>query len=123
MAEVRDYLVDRATKAQAAGVTEVWIDPGIGFGKLPRHNLLLLRHLDVIKAAGWPVVIGTSRKSFLGSLTPRADGTPAPAGDRLEATVATTTWAIVHGADVVRVHDVRPAVQAARLAEPEGAGR
>ena len=65
---------------------------------------------------GFPVVIGTSRKSFLGTLAPQPDGTAAPPADRLEATVATTTWAIVHGADMVRVHDVAPAVQAAYLA-------
>ena len=114
--EVRDYLVQKATTAKEAGVNDIWIDPGIGFGKLARHNLLILRHLDLLKQAGWPVVIGTSRKSFLGQLNPLPDGDPAPADDRLEGTVATTTWAIVHGADVVRVHDVPPAVQAARLA-------
>jgi dihydropteroate synthase len=116
VAEVRDHLVERAEVARAAGVSEVWIDPGIGFGKLARHNLLLLRHLDALVATGFPVAIGTSRKSFLGALAPQADGTPAPAGDRLEATVATTTWAIVQGAALVRVHDVAPAVQAAYLA-------
>jgi dihydropteroate synthase len=116
VAEVRDHLVQRAEVARAAGVSEVWIDPGIGFGKLARHNLLLLRHLDALVATGFPVAIGTSRKSFLGALAPQGDGTTAPAGDRLEATIATTTWAIVHGADLVRVHDVAPAVQAAYLA-------
>jgi dihydropteroate synthase len=111
-------LVRRAAAARAAGLSEVWIDPGIGFGKTARHNLLLLRHLDVLVATGFPVVIGTSRKSFLGTLALDADGAPAPPGDRLEGTLATTTWAIVHGADVVRVHDVAPAVQAAYLADP-----
>jgi dihydropteroate synthase len=118
VAEVRAYLIERAEQARAKGVGEVWIDPGIGFGKLARHNLLLLRHLDVLVATGFPVAIGTSRKSFLGGLAPRSDGAPAPPNDRLEATVATTTWAIVHGADMVRVHDVAPAVQAAYLAVP-----
>jgi dihydropteroate synthase len=116
--EVRDYLIRRAEAGRAAGVAEVWIDPGVGFAKTARHNLLLLRHLEVLVATGFPVVIGTSRKSFLGSLGPGPDGAPAPPADRLEGTVATSTWAIAHGADMVRVHDVAPVVQAACLADP-----
>jgi dihydropteroate synthase len=114
--EVRAYLVARAEKARAAGVGEIWIDPGIGFGKLAHHNLQLLRHFDLFVATGWPVAVGTSRKSFLGRLAPAPDGTPADADDRLEATVATTAWAIIRGAAMVRVHDVAPVVQAAYLA-------
>jgi dihydropteroate synthase len=117
--EVRDYLVRRAQTARAAGVGDVWIDPGIGFGKTAEHNLLLLHHLDLLVDTGWPVIIGTSRKTFLGRLGPGADGTPALPDDRLEGTVATTTWAITRGVDMVRVHDVTPAVQAVRLAGPE----
>jgi dihydropteroate synthase len=119
VSEVRDYLVGRATRAREAGVPAVWIDPGIGFGKTGHHNLLLLRHLDALVGSGFPVVIGASRKSFLGRLTPRPDGTPAAPSDRLEASVAVTAWAILQGANIVRVHDVAPAVQAVRLA---GAG-
>ena len=115
----RAYLVRRGELARSAGVADVWIDPGIGFGKTGRHNLLLLRRLDVLVATGFPVRIGTSRKSFLGRLGLEADGAPAPPTDRLEGTVATTTWAILQGVDIVRVHDVAPAVQAALLA---GAG-
>jgi dihydropteroate synthase len=114
--EVRAYLVQRAELGRLAGVAEVWIDPGIGFGKTGHHNLLLLRHLDALVATGFPVLVGTSRKSFLGRLSPDPDGAPAPPTDRLEGTVATTTWAILQGADMVRVHDVAPAVQAAVLA-------
>jgi dihydropteroate synthase len=114
--EVRDYLVERAETARAAGVGDIWIDPGIGFGKWAGHNLLLLRHLDLLIGTGWPVVIGTSRKSFLGRLAPKPDGTPADPRDRLEATVATTVWSITRGVDIVRVHDVGPTVQAVRLA-------
>jgi dihydropteroate synthase len=117
--EVRDYLVRRAETARAAGVGEIWIDPGIGFGKTAEHNLLLLRHVDVLIATGWPVLIGTSRKTFLGRLAPAPDGSPAPADDRLDGTVATTTWAITRGVAMVRVHDVTPAVQAVRLAGRE----
>jgi len=116
VSEVGEYLVSRAERARTAGVTEIWIDPGIGFGKTARHNLLLLRHLDQLVATGWPVLVGTSRKTFLGTLAPAPDGTPAPPEDRLEATIATTTWAMARGAQMVRVHDVRPAAQAAFLA-------
>lgn len=119
VAEVRDFLVERAQTARRAGVERLWIDPGIGFAKTAEHNLSLLRHLDELVSTGYPVLVGTSRKSFLGRLaagTPAGDTGPAPAGDRLEGTVATTTWAITRGADAVRVHDVRPVAHAARLA-------
>ena len=112
VAEVRDHLVARAEQAEAAGVREIWIDPGIGFAKTGEHNLALLKHLDALVATGWPVLVGTSRKSFLG----RIGGETRPAVERLEATVATSAWAIVQGAAMVRVHDVRPMVMAARLA-------
>ena len=108
--DVRDFLFERAERAKAAGVEEVWIDPGIGFGKTIDHNLALLRNLGVLVDTGLPVVVGTSRKSFLGRLTGGA-----PAEDRLEASVATATWAMAQGAGMVRVHDVRPTAQAARV--------
>jgi dihydropteroate synthase len=119
VSEVLDYLVARAEKARAAGVERVWIDPGIGFGKTGGHNLLLLRHIDRFVDSGWPVMVGTSRKSFLGTLAPAAGGQPAGPDDRLEASVATSVWAMTRGVDMVRVHDVRPVAQAAVLA---GAG-
>lgn len=108
--EVRDYLVERAGRATAAGVAEVWVDPGIGFGKTLDHNLALLARLDELVAAGYPVMVGTSRKSFLGRLTG-----DAPVDDRLEASVATAGWALAQGAAMVRVHDVAETVAAARL--------
>jgi dihydropteroate synthase len=111
VAEVCDYLVERAEKARAAGVSEIWIDPGIGFGKTGDHNLSLLRHLGTFVGTGWPVVVGASRKSFLGRLT---DG--AAADDRLEGSIAVATWAMLHGAAVVRVHDVAETVRAAKVA-------
>lgn len=126
VSEVRDHLVSKAEAAAAAGVRELWIDPGIGFGKRPEHNLLLLRHLDALAETGWPVAIGTSRKSFLGALTAGPSGEPPPPSDRLEATLATTVWAMIHGAALVRVHDVVPTVYAARLlgqGDRESAGR
>jgi dihydropteroate synthase len=112
VADVRRYLVERAEAARAAGVEEVWVDPGIGFGKTVEHNLALLRRLSDLVEAGFPVVVGTSRKSFLGRLTG-----DAPVDDRLEASVATAAWAMAQGAAMVRVHDVAPTVRAARLLE------
>ncbi|HET7721200.1 MAG TPA: dihydropteroate synthase, partial [Acidimicrobiales bacterium] len=117
VADVRDFLVARAEAAAALGVAEVWIDPGIGFGKTTDHNLALLAHLDLLVASGFPVVLGTSRKRFLGELLARADGRPAgelvPVGDRLAGSLATAAWAMWHGAGMVRVHDVRATVVAA----------
>jgi dihydropteroate synthase len=123
VAEVRAFLVERATAARAAGVEEVWIDPGIGFGKTPTHNLVLLRHLGELVATGFPVVVGTSRKSFLGRLTPAPGGGPAPVEDRVEASVASAGWALDQGAAMVRVHDVAETVAVARLLAPSGVGR
>jgi dihydropteroate synthase len=110
--EVRDFLRTRAEKAVAAGVDEVWIDPGIGFGKTPEHNLSLLRHLDVLVATGFPVVVGTSRKSFIGRLTGEA-----AVDDRREGSLATAVWCMLGGARMVRVHDVRPTAEAAALVD------
>jgi dihydropteroate synthase len=113
VAEVAAFLRDRADRAREAGVDEVWVDPGIGFGKTLEHNLELLRDLDQLAAGGVPVVVGASRKRSLGRLTG-----DAPVDDRLEASVATAVWAADHGAAMVRVHDVAPTVQAFRLLEP-----
>jgi dihydropteroate synthase len=110
VAEVAAFLTERAEAARAAGVQEVWVDPGIGFGKTAAHNLTLLRHLPTLVAAGWPVAVGTSRKSFLGRVTGGAD-----ADDRLEASVATAVWAADKGAGMVRVHDVAATVQAMQV--------
>jgi dihydropteroate synthase len=123
VAEVRDYLVARAEQAEAAGVGDIWIDPGIGFAKTAEHNLTLLEHIDALVETGWPVLVGTSRKSFLGRIgagrgRPEEGSAPLPATERGEATVATSTWALVQGAAMVRVHDVKPMVMAARLAGP-----
>lgn len=117
VAEVRDHLVERATAARAAGVPEVWIDPGIGFGKTAEHNLTLLAHLDALVATGFPVLVGTSRKAFLGGILAASDGAdaPAPTDDRLEGSLATATWALACGAGMVRVHDVRAARHVVRV--------
>ncbi len=118
VSEVRDHLVARAEAATAAGVPEVWIDPGIGFGKTAAHNLALLAHLDALVATGYPVLVGTSRKAFLGALLGESDHRtePAPVDERLEGSLASATWALVCGAAMVRVHDVRATVAAIRVA-------
>jgi len=103
VAEVKSFLEQRMEHAVRAGVAEerILLDPGIGFGKTVEHNLELLRRLDELVALGRPVVIGTSRKSFLGRLTGRQD--PA---DRVPGTIATCVLAYERGARVFRVHDV-----------------
>ena len=103
VSEVKAFLEERLAFAVAEGVDEerVWLDPGIGFGKTVEHNLELLRRLDEIVAIGRPVVVGTSRKSFLGRLVGgRAED------ERLPGTIATNVLALERGASVFRVHDV-----------------
>jgi dihydropteroate synthase len=100
--EVRAFLEDRAQRARVAGIEEVVVDPGIGFGKTAAHNFELLRRLDEIVSLGVPVLVGPSRKSFLGSLPSQL-----PAAERLEGTLAAVAVAVMHGASMVRVHDVR----------------
>lgn len=114
VAEVVAFLRDRADRARSAGVPEVWLDPGVGFGKTLDHNLSLLKHLDVLVATGHPVLIGTSRKRFLGTLAGEA-----PEVDRAEGTLATCVWAASAGVKMVRVHDVVPAVEAMRIVGEE----
>jgi dihydropteroate synthase len=119
VAEVAALLCERAVAAHAAGVAEVWIDPGIGFGKSVEHNLRLLGCLADLVATGNPVMVGTSRKSFLGALSRSPGGPAVPVADRLPASLATATWAMQQGARMVRVHDVAATVQAARLVGPD----
>jgi dihydropteroate synthase len=116
--EVREFLVARAETALQAGVGEVWVDPGFGFGKTVEHNLALLHHLDALVATGYPVLVGTSRKSFVGRLTGTAAG-PASVDDRADGSLATAAWAMTQGAAMVRVHDVAATAQLARLQGPE----
>ena len=113
--EVRDELLAAVEPARRAGLQEVWIDPGIGFGKTVEHNLQLLRHLRALVDTGLPVAVGTSRKSFLGRLIDPSPSGPAPLEDRLEGSIATAVWAVAEGADMVRVHDVAATVQALRI--------
>ena len=104
VAEVIDYLSGRMDRAVGAGIARerIWIDPGIGFGKTAGHNLFLLRHLGELRVLGAPILVGTSRKRFIGAL---AGGRPPD--ERLSGTLASVAAvAVLHGADVVRVHDV-----------------
>jgi len=111
VAEVYEYLARRIEHAESRGIARasIAVDPGIGFGKRSSHNLSLLRHLDKFATLGCVVLVGTSRKGFLGKLTGR------PTAELAAATVASCLWAFGRGATVARVHDVGPMVDAARV--------
>ena len=113
MAEIVADLQRALERAVRAGVpwAHLIVDPGFGFGKAPSHNLALLRELGALRALGRPILLGTSRKSTLGRVL------DLPSDRREEATIATTVLGIVAGVDLVRVHDVRPNVRAARMAD------
>jgi dihydropteroate synthase len=113
VSDVKAFLEERLAFALSEGIDEarVWLDPGIGFGKTVEHNLELLRRLDEIVAIGRPVVVGTSRKSFLGKLAGGRDE-----GERLPGTIATNVLALERGASVFRVHDVAQNVDALAVA-------
>jgi dihydropteroate synthase len=118
VAEVIAELEAAAQAGVRAGVREIFVDPGIGFGKTAEHNWQLLAHLDRIVALGWPVVVGASRKRFLGLALAASDGTPGelvPVDDRREGSLTVATWAMAAGARMIRAHDVRMTVQAARV--------
>jgi dihydropteroate synthase len=111
--DVKSFLEERLEFAVGQGVPEerVWLDPGIGFGKTAEDNLELLRRLDEIVAIGRPVVVGTSRKSFLGKITGRGEE------GRLAGTLASNVMALERGAEVFRVHDVAEVGDALRVAD------
>jgi len=110
--EVGGFLMERAEYAQAAGIPpdHIILDPGIGFGKLLEHNLSLLRQLPKLASCGYPVLVGLSRKSFLGQLL------DLPVTERLEGTIAANTVAILGGASIIRVHDVKEGRRTADVA-------
>ena len=116
VAEVRDELAVRADAAVAAGVAadRLVLDPGLGFAKTAAHNWRLLAHLDVIVGLGLPVLVGASRKSFLGRLLADDDGELRETDGREDATTALTALCAAAGVWGVRVHEVRPSVDAAR---------
>jgi dihydropteroate synthase len=113
VSEVVTDLNDALDRAVAAGMAEtnIIVDPGIGFGKTADHNIEVLRHLGSLSRLGRPVLLGTSRKSTLGRIL------DLPVEERLEATLATTALGIAAGVDIVRVHDVRANVRAARVSD------
>jgi dihydropteroate synthase len=110
--DVKAFLAERVEAAVDAGVDEerIWLDPGIGFGKTLEHNLELLRRLGELRELGRPLVVGASRKSFIGKI----DGSPV--GDRLGGSIASSVLAAAEGAEILRVHDVAETVQAMRMA-------
>jgi dihydropteroate synthase len=121
--EVFSFVLAEAEQASKAGVDEIWVDPGLGFGKTMAHNLALLRHIgDLVHQAherGHKVMIGASRKRFIGLVAghggPPEKRVPADEADRLEGSLASAVLAMVDGVDMVRVHDVGATVQAAQL--------
>jgi dihydropteroate synthase len=117
VAEVRDELCARIDDALQAGVAHdaIVIDPGLGFAKHAPHDWALLRHLDVFRALGFPVLLGASRKRFIGRLLADEDGTPRPPDGREDATAAISTLAAAHGVWGVRVHDVARSLDAVRV--------
>jgi dihydropteroate synthase len=109
--EVKGFLATQARRAAEAGIRQVILDPGIGFGKNTDHNLQLMRRLPELAALPYPLLVGPSRKAFLGNLT------GSPVGERLEATLAAVTAAVLGGANIVRVHDLKQCRQAVLVAE------
>ena len=117
LVEVRDELALRLEAATAAGIAEdrLVVDPGLGFAKTAQHNWELLRRLPELGTLGAPILVGSSRKSFLGSLLAGPDGSPRPVLDREDANVALTTIAAIQGVWAVRVHEVRASVDALKV--------
>jgi dihydropteroate synthase len=113
IAEIAASLLESAELARAAGIREdrIILDPGIGFGKTREENLEIIRRLPELRRLGFPLLIGPSRKSFIGKTL------DLPAGERLEGTAAAVALAIAGGADIVRVHDVKAMVRVARMAD------
>jgi dihydropteroate synthase len=113
VADVLRFLRRALQNALSAGIERdrILLDPGIGFGKRPEHNVEILRRLEELRSLGRPLVVGTSRKSFIGHYLGR------PPGERLHGTAATVSVAILRGADVVRVHDVRAMSDVARMTD------
>jgi dihydropteroate synthase len=113
LGEVREHLRERILLAEAEGVhpEAIAVDPGIGFGKRVEHNLLLLKRLPELQVLGKPVLIGPSRKAFIGKIL------DLPVEERLEGTAATVAVAIWQGAHILRVHDVQAMVRVARMTD------
>jgi dihydropteroate synthase len=111
VAEVHDFLVERISECESAGIAreQIVIDPGFGFGKSLAHNLSLLKHLALFTSLGVPLLAGMSRKSMIGAVLER------PVAERLYGSIAVAVMAAQQGASIIRVHDVRPTVEALRM--------
>ncbi len=111
--DVKRELMESVSLAHAAGISDqrIILDPGIGFGKTVEQNLALLNHLDEIRALGYPVLLGPSRKSFIGYTL------DLPLEDRVEGTAAAVSVGITRGADIIRVHDVREMIRTAQMTD------
>jgi dihydropteroate synthase len=116
MAEITGFLTTALARGEQAGIerTQMLVDPGIGFGKTITHNLEILRRLAELQTLGVPVVVGPSRKRFIGTLL------DVPADERLEGTIAACVMAAANGANILRVHDVKPVARALKLADAIG---
>jgi len=111
MGDIVSYLQKGIALALAAGVERIIVDPGIGFGKTTRHNLEILAKLGQLRVLGYPVLVGPSRKAFIGEVL------DLPVGERLEGTAAVSAVAVMNGANIVRVHDVGPVRRAVRMVD------
>ncbi len=116
VAEIKEFLRERIAFARAHGIEKIFIDPGIGFGKRVWHNIEILRRLGELRELGCPILVGTSRKFFIGRLgIGRAE--PLPIAERLEGTIASNVIAVLNGAQIVRVHDVAPIKRALAIVD------
>jgi dihydropteroate synthase len=109
--EITDFFHQQIMIARKEHIHQIIIDPGIGFGKTLEHNLQILSHLTVFKNLGCPVLVGPSRKSFIGGVT------GLPVTERLEGTIAAVTISVMNGANIVRVHDVKECKRAVQVAD------
>ena len=111
LGEITAFFREQITKARKEGIQHIIIDPGIGFGKTVEHNLQILKHLGLFKTLGCPVLVGPSRKSFIGVITGES------VKERLDGTLAAVTVAIMNGANIVRVHDVKECKRAIQIVD------
>ena len=111
VAEIKDFLNSRINTAKQSGIKDIIIDPGIGFGKSAEHNLEILKRLNEFTELNCPILVGPSRKSFIGNIT------GLPVTERIEGTLAAVSIAVMNGANIVRVHDVKQCKRAVQVAD------
>jgi dihydropteroate synthase len=111
LGELIAFFQKQITTAHNTGIQQIIIDPGIGFGKTVEHNLQILKHLETFKTLGCPLLAGPSRKSFIGTIT------GLPVNERLEGTIAAVTIAVMNGANIVRIHDVKECRRAIQVVD------